>query len=44
MSHKSEVLQKFKEFEAAATSTSGQKIEKLQTDNGGEFILKEFEA
>ena len=44
MSHKSEVLQKFKEFEAATTSTSGQRIGKLRTDNGGEFVSKEFEA
>ena len=37
-------LEKFKEFVAATTSTSGQRIGKLQTDNGGEFIPKEFEA
>ena len=44
MSDKSEVLQKFKDFEAATTSISGQRIGKLRTDNGGEFVSKEFEA
>ena len=44
MSHKSEVLEKFKEFEAATTSTSRKRIAKLRTDNGGEFVSKEFEA
>ena len=40
MSHKSEVLEKFKKFEAATTSTSGKRIAKLRTDNGGEFVQK----
>jgi len=44
MSHKSEVLEKFKDFEAATTSNSGQRIGKLQTDNGGEYVSKEFEV
>ena len=43
MNHKSEVLEKFKDFEAATTS-SGERIRKLQTDNGGEYVSKEFEA
>ena len=44
MKHKSEVLEKFKVFETATTSNSGQRIRKLQTNNGGECISKEFEA
>ena len=40
---KSEVLEKFKDFEAATTS-SGERIRKLRTDNGGEYVSKEFEA
>ena len=43
MSHKSEVLEKFKEFETA-TSISGQRIGKLRTVNGDDFFSKEFEA
>ena len=43
MKHKSEVLDKFEEFEAATTS-SGQRIRKLRTDNGGEYVSNEFEA
>ena len=41
--HKSEVLQKFKEFEAAATNEAGCKIGILRTDNGGEYVSSEFE-
>ena len=37
MKDKSEVLEKFKDFEAA-TASSGERIRKLQTDNGGEYI------
>ena len=37
ISHKSKVLEKFKEFETATTSISGQRIGKLQTDISGEF-------
>ena len=41
---KSEVLiEKFKEFEAITTSESDCKIETLGTDNGGEYVSKEFE-
>ena len=43
MKHKSEVLEKFKDFEAA-TASSGERIRKLRTDNGGEYVSKEFEA
>lgn len=42
--HKSEVLEKFKEFEAATTNDSGKAIGTLRTDNGGEYLSKEFEA
>ena len=41
--HKSEVLQKFKEFEAAATNEADCKIGTLRTDNGGEYMSSEFE-
>ena len=40
--HKSEVLEKFKEFEAATTNDSGERIGILRSDNGGEYISKEF--
>ena len=42
MKHRSEVLAKFKEFEAITTSDCGQKIGALRTDNGGEYISAEF--
>ena len=44
LKHKSQVLEKFKEFEADATSESGQRIGTLRTDNGGEYLSREFEA
>lgn len=44
MKHKSEVLEKFKDFETATTSDSGNRIRKLRIDNGGEYTSKEFEA
>jgi len=40
---KSEVLQKFREFEASATNEAGCKIGTLRTDNGGEYMSSEFE-
>ena len=40
---KSEVFEKLKEFEASAVNECGQKIGTLRTDNGGEFVSKEFE-
>ena len=43
MKYKSEVLEKFREFEAAIAS-SEERIRKLRTDNGGEYVSKEFEA
>ena len=44
MKHKSEVFAKFKEFEAEITNESSQKIGKLRTDNGGEYLSQEFEV
>ena len=43
MKHKSEVLEKFKEWEAAVTNQAEGKIKKLRTDNGGEYASTEFE-
>lgn len=42
MTHKSEVLDKFKEFEAAVTTETGLKIGGLRTDNGGEYVSEQF--
>ena len=42
MKQKSEVFEKFKEFEAITTNTSGCGIVRLLTDNGGEYLTKEF--
>jgi len=44
MKHKSEVMDKFKEFESIFTNESGQSVGKLRSDNGGEYVSKEFEA
>ena len=44
LSHKSEVLEKFKEYEAITTNDCGQRIETLRTDNGGEYLSTEFKA
>ena len=35
---------KFKEFEASAMNECGQKINALQTDNGGQYVSKKFDA
>ena len=43
MKHKSEALDKFKEFEAQVTNESGLSIGTLRTDNGGEYTSVEFE-
>ena len=37
------MFDKFKEFETATTSSSSQRIKRLPTDNGGEYVSKEFE-
>ena len=41
MKHKSEVLEKFQEFEAVTTNECGQRIGKLRSDNGGEYLSNE---
>ncbi|CAB4035006.1 Retrovirus-related Pol poly from transposon TNT 1-94 [Paramuricea clavata] len=43
MKQKLEVLEKFKEFEAAATNEAGRSIGILRTDNGGEYLSTEFQ-
>jgi Reverse transcriptase (RNA-dependent DNA polymerase)/gag-polypeptide of LTR copia-type/Integrase core domain/GAG-pre-integrase domain/Domain of unknown function (DUF4219) len=43
LKHKSEVLDKFKEYESEVTNKSGQKIKTIRTDNGGEYTSREFE-
>ena len=40
---KSEVFDKFKEFEAVISNESGEHIGTLRTDNGGEYLSTEFE-
>ena len=42
MREKSDVLKKFKEFEAEVTNDKGKRIKALRTDNGGEYVSKEF--
>ena len=44
MNSKAEVFEKFREFEAITTNESGQQIGTLGTDNGGEYVSKDFEA
>jgi len=44
MKNKSKVLDKLKKFEIATTISSGQRIRRIQTDNGGEYVSKEFES
>ena len=41
--NKSQVLERFKEFEALVTNECGNKIGALRSDNGGEYISKDFE-
>ena len=36
--HKSELLDKFKEFEVTTTKAAGRAIGTLRTDNGGEYL------
>lgn len=43
MKHKSEVLEKFKESEAAATNEAGCKIGTFRTVNGGEYMSSDFD-
>ena len=42
--YKSEVLEKFKKFEAVTTVDSGQRVLTLRRDNGGEYLSNEFKA
>ena len=42
--HKSDVLEKFKEWEALVTTYTGTRIKTLRTDNGGEYCSDEFET
>ena len=41
--NKSEVFEKFKEFEALVTNDCNQRICVLRSDNGGEYVSEEFE-
>lgn len=43
LKQKNEVLNKFKEFEETFTNECGQAITRLRTDNGGEYMSKEFQ-
>lgn len=43
MRHKSEALQKFKEFKSCAEKQTGKKLKKFRTDGGGEFCSEDFE-
>ena len=43
LQRKSEVLEKFKELEAIVTNECCQSIATLRTDNGGEYLSKEFQ-
>ena len=43
MKHKSEVFEKFKEFEAVTTNDARETIGTLRTDNGGEYLSTEFQ-
>ena len=44
LKHKSEVFEKFKEYEARVTNDSDQPIGTLRSDNGGEYLIKEFRS
>ena len=43
MKHKSEVLDKFKEFEVTTTNDVGRAIRTLRTDNGGAYLSSAFQ-
>ena len=43
MRNKSEVFNKFKEFEAMATNMTGKRIKIMRCDNGGEYSSKAFD-
>ena len=42
MSHKSEALEKFREYQAVVEGESGMKIGVLRTDRGGEYMGRKF--
>ena len=42
MKHKSEAIEKFKEFKAHAEKESGMTIKALRSDQGGEYMSEEF--
>ncbi len=44
MKNKSEVFEKFKEFHTYALNVTGKPIKVLRSDNGGEYLSKEFES
>jgi len=44
MKHKSEVLDKFKGFEATTANAAGRAIGTLRTDNGGEYLSSTFQT
>ena len=44
LKYKSETFSKFQEFKSLVENESNKKIKTLRTDNGGEFIKKEFNA
>ena len=44
LKRKSDVFEKFKEFEAIVTNECGQNIGTLPTDNGGEYLSNEFQT
>ena len=42
MKQKSELLEKFKEYEAMANNITGKKIKAMRSDSGGEYTSKAF--
>ena len=44
LKHKAEVFEKFEQLEAMVTKECGEPIMKLRTDNGGEYVSKEFQT
>ena len=43
MCHKSEAVEKFKEFKAEVENHHGRSIKSLRSDHGGEYLLEEFQ-
>src|SRR6185312_13171936 len=44
MKHKSEIFEKFKEFQSEVENQSGKKIKALRSDRGGEYLSHEFSS